>query len=210
MINTFAFIQAVKGQAITDMNEHGILASLTIAQAILESGWGESFLAKEGNNLFGIKKGDTWKGEVLTLPTWEYVNNMRTQIYDEFRKYSSWGESIADHTKLLLQPRYSNLINDTDYKSVCNKIYQDGYATDIKYPSKLINIIETYRLHELDINFKIERLMFEMDIKQLQRWLNANGFTDENGNVLDVDGVEGKHTKNAKEKAKTLLNYILK
>lgn len=210
MANTFAFIQAVKGQAIEEMKQHGILASLTIAQAILESSWGESFLTKEGNNLFGIKKGTKWTGEFLTLPTWEYVNNIRTQIYDDFRKYTSWAESISDHTKLLLTPRYSNLIGVTDYKEVCRLIKEDGYATDINYTQKLINIIENYRLHEIDINYKIERLMMEMDIKQLQRWLNANGFTDENGNVLVVDGVEGKHTIKAKEKAKNLLNYILK
>jgi flagellum-specific peptidoglycan hydrolase FlgJ len=210
MANTIAFIQAVKVQAVKDMYNYGILASLTIAQSILESGWGESVLAKEYNNLFGIKAGDTWKGNNISLPTYEYVNGLRTQIYAKFRVYESWSESISDHTKVLLQPRYSNLINDTDYKSVCNKIYLDGYATDINYSEKLIKLIETYRLHELDIDYKIERLMVEMDIKQLQRWLNSNGFTDENGNTLEVDGVEGKHTRKAIEKAKAVLSYILK
>jgi flagellum-specific peptidoglycan hydrolase FlgJ len=210
MSNTFAFIQAIKGQAIKDMNDYGILSSLTIAQAILESSWGESSLSIKGNNLFGIKAGDNWEGEIITYPTYEYVNGMRTQINANFRKYTSWAESIADHTKLLLQPRYADIINDTDYKSVCNKIYQDGYATDPKYSEKLIAIIENYYLHEYDLKFKVERLMIEMDTKQLQRWLNANGFTDENGNTLEVDGIEGKHTRAAVQKAKAILSYILK
>lgn len=210
MANTFAFIQAVKGQAIKDMKAYGILSSLTIAQAILESAWGESGLTEKANNLFGIKKGSGWKGEFISLPTMEHINGRAVKTEALFRKYDSWAESINDHTKLLLNDRYKPLIGVIDYKDACRIIKECGYATDIGYTNKLIRIIETYRLHEFDISIIIEGLMKEMDVKELQRWLNANGFTDKNGNKLDVDGREGDLTKSAKEKAKTLLNYILK
>jgi hypothetical protein len=97
-----------------------------------------------------------------------------------------------------------------DHSQACNKIYNCGYATDPNYPQKLINIIETYKLHEFDLQYKIERLMIEMDNKELQRWLNLNGFTDKNGNKLEVDGKLGPLTKSAIEKAKSILSFILK
>jgi flagellum-specific peptidoglycan hydrolase FlgJ len=114
MTNKIAFINAVKGQAIRDMQEHGILASLIIAQAILESGWGDSSLTEKANNLFGIKAGSNWSGEKIAMKTTEYVNGERKEITANFRKYNSWSDSIADHTKLLLTSRYEKLIGVTD------------------------------------------------------------------------------------------------
>lgn len=210
MANTMAFIQAIKGQAIKDMNEHGILASLTIAQAILESGWGESKLSIKGNNLFGIKYSASRGGEKIPFPTIEYYNGKKVTIEAYFNSYSSWAESIADHTELLLNKRYSRIIGVTDYKQACKLIYECGYATDPNYSKQLNNIIEQYRLHELDIKYKIERLLIEMDIKVLQRWLNLNGFKGKDGKVLTVDGMMGTNTKFAKESVKTLLTYIMK
>jgi len=210
MTNTFAFIQAIKGQATKDMNKYGILASLTIAQAILESGWGSSGLSKSANNLFGIKAFSSWKGAKVNLPTHEYYHGKRIEINSYFRKYKSWGNSITDHTKLLMTKRYERIIGVTDYKLVCKLIRDCGYATDISYTTKLINIIETYKLYEYDTINKIEKVVNSMDIKVLQRWLNLNGFRDVNGDYLQEDGMIGEKTIYAKEKVKEMLNYIMK
>lgn len=208
MIREVAFINAIKGQAIHDMKKYGILASLTIAQAILESGWGSSLLSIKGNNLFGIKS-TNWHGDSVNMPTKEYINNRWIIVDDFFRKYNSWSESLADHTKLLLNPRYSNLVGERDYKRACDKIQKDGYATDPSYANLLISLIEQYKLYEYDNNVIVEGVL-NMDIKTLQNWLNINGFTDQNGNKLVVDGVIGQKTIYAKEKAKAVLNYVLK
>lgn len=213
MGNTFAFIQAIKGQAVTDMRNHKILASLTIAQSILESGWGESYLSKKCNNLFGIKS-NSWNDNRINLPTTEYVNGVKTNVNAYFRSYKSWSESIADHTRLLLTSRYARIIGVTDYKKVCKLIKDCGYATDISYTNKLISIIETYKLYQYDketnVEIIINRAVDGMNIKTLQTWLNTNGFVDKNGKKLVVDGIQGESTLYAKLAFKNALSYVLK
>jgi flagellum-specific peptidoglycan hydrolase FlgJ len=132
------------------MKSHGILASLTIAQAILESGWGESGLTQKANNLFGIKCGSAWRGDSITLPTQEWDGSKYITVNAAFRKYASWADSIADHTQLLLLPRYKNLVGEKDYKAACQKIREDGYATSPTYTKNLIKLIEQYNLNQYD------------------------------------------------------------
>ncbi len=96
----------------------GVKASLTIAQAILESGWGESKLAKEYNNLFGIKKGDGWNGETISSNG------------SEWRVYDSWLGSIKDHSELLKKPRYVKVIQAKDYKTACEEVRLAGYGSE--------------------------------------------------------------------------------
>jgi flagellum-specific peptidoglycan hydrolase FlgJ len=208
-----AFVNAVKGQAIADMKQYNILASVTIAQAILESGWGESALTKKANNLFGVKAFSDWSGMRINMVTMEEYDGVKQKTDADFRKYNSWEESMLDHTKFLLKPRYANIIGDKDYKSVCTKLEADGYATSSDYAEQLIDIIERYRLFELDVveDYKdIGEVLDNMDIKALQGFLNANGFTDYEGKPLEIDGKEGPRTKAAKAKAKEMLSYILK
>ena len=144
------FIEKIGVMASADMKKTGILASLTIAQAILESGWGRSALAQApNNNLFGIK--GEYNGQYCVFNTREYENGKYVTVQARFRKYPSWAESIADHSALFLKwDRYSNLRGCKDYKLACQYVREDGYATDPSYSSKLINLIETYNLNRFD------------------------------------------------------------
>ncbi|WP_053071443.1 glycoside hydrolase family 73 protein [Clostridium novyi] len=91
------FIQKIKDVAIETQKKYGIFASVTISQAILESGWGTSTLAQQYNNLFGIKALRDWTGETVNLDTKEYTNDGIITVKQPFRIYKSWRESILDH-----------------------------------------------------------------------------------------------------------------
>lgn len=146
------FIGRVGQLAAADMQKSGVLASLTIAQAILESGWGESGLTEKANALFGIKAGTSWKGKVYSATTQECYDGVRfTEITALFRAYDSWEESVADHSALLTgAARYKAVIGERDYKMACIAIRAAGYATDPAYSEKLINLIESYGLNKYD------------------------------------------------------------
>lgn len=148
------FIAKIAPAAVEDMKRTGVPASLTIAQAALESGWGESGLTKKANNLFGIK-GKGPAGSV-NMPTTEYrTDRTPYQIEAAFRAYHNWAESIEDHSKLVLNgtkdkpKRYHGVLN-ADYKTACREIWRGGYATDPKYPQLLIGLIEQYGLMKYD------------------------------------------------------------
>lgn len=97
-----AFIERVGALAAADMQKSGVLASLTIAQAILESGWGKSGLTVKANALFGIKAGTSWKGRVYSTKTQECYDGVNfTTVTALFRAYDSWEESVEDHSALL-------------------------------------------------------------------------------------------------------------
>ena len=141
------FLSRIIPLAKADMKKTKILASLTIAQAILESGWGTSALARKSNNLFGIK------GNGKNYKTFEYINGKRVDIVDSFKVYPDWETSVTDHSGLFLRlSRYQNLIGERDYKKACKKVYEDGYATAPNYTEALIKIIEQYKLYEHDEN----------------------------------------------------------
>ena len=146
------FIGRVGALAAADMEKSGVLASLTIAQAILESGWGKSGLTVKANALFGIKAGTSWKGKVYSAQTKEcYDGATYTTITALFRAYESWAESVADHSALLTgAARYKAVIGERDYKAACRAIKAAGYATDPQYADKLIQIIESYGLTAYD------------------------------------------------------------
>lgn len=130
--------------AVHQMIEFGIPASITMAQAILESASGNSDLARNGNNHFGIKC-HGWKGEKM------YKDDDKKD--DCFRVYKNAEESFKDHSDFLRKyNRYAFLFDykSTDYKSWAKGLKKAGYATNPKYPSLLINIIEELDLNELD------------------------------------------------------------
>lgn len=144
-----AFIEKIGKMAAADMTKTGILASLTIAQAIFESGWGKSGLTVNANNLFGIK--GNYKGASYSCKTQEWDGTKYITITAAFRKYPSWAESVADHSALFLRlDRYANLRGCTDYKKACQYVREDGYATDPNYTEKLIRAIEQYGLTAYD------------------------------------------------------------
>lgn len=143
------FIKKIAPHAQQSMRESGVLASLIIAQAALESGWGESGLTVNANNLFGMK--GEYKGKSYTCSTKEWVNGRYITIRAAFKSYPSWLESLQDHTGLFVRAsRYHNLLGVTDYKLACKLVHEDGYATAPDYADKLIKLIEDYKLMEYD------------------------------------------------------------
>lgn len=146
-----SFLTTIKNDVIMDMKTMKILASLTGAQALIESNKGNSGLAKKANNLFGIKANKSWKGEYIIMSTKEFVNGAYITVDARFRKYPSWKDSINDHSKFLRDnKRYTNLIGVTDYKLACKLIKDDGYATSPTYTKTLTDTIERYKLYEWD------------------------------------------------------------
>jgi flagellar rod assembly protein/muramidase FlgJ len=145
------FINAVVDGARKGYKKYGILPSLTIAQAILESGWGKSHIK---NNLFGMKAGASWAGKVAVRETKEFINGQWITVQAKFRAYDSFNESIEDHAKLLgTASRYKKVVQAADYKDACQTVWQAGYATDPEYPGKLINIIEQNKLYLHDTDY---------------------------------------------------------
>jgi len=146
------FIAKVGAFATADMTKSGILASLTIAQAILESGWGTSALATNANALFGIKADSRWNGRVYNAATKECYDGVNFTTVDAlFRAYDSWEHSLADRSLFLTgSARYAAVIGEADYKAACTAIHTAGYATAPDYAEKLINIIEKYDLTAFD------------------------------------------------------------
>ena len=146
------FIDRVGNLAAADMQKSGVLASLTTAQAILESGWGKSGLAVKGKALFGIKAGGAWRGKVYSAETKECYDGVNyTTIKAAFRAYDDWEESVADHSALLTgNARYKAVVGEKDYKTACKAIKAAGYATAPDYAEQLIKVIECYALTKFD------------------------------------------------------------
>lgn len=143
------FIESVAQGAINGWTKYGVLPSVTVAQAILESGWGQSGLSTSAHNLFGIK--GSYNGQYVTMQTREVYNGQSYYIYDNFRKYANNSESVEDHGNFLYSnSRYANLLGDQSYTSVARKLQADGYATDPSYASSLIKLVEMYNLTQLD------------------------------------------------------------
>lgn len=138
------YVEQWRTTAVQQMIQYKIPASITMAQAILESGSGNSELARKGNNHFGIKCHD-WEGEKMYLD-----DDAKGEC---FRVYTSADESYVDHSDFLkTKKRYANLfaLEQADYKSWAKGLKEAGYATNPKYPELLIGIIEDLKLNELD------------------------------------------------------------
>lgn len=149
-----------------DQRKSGVLASLSLSQFILESGYGKSELAQKANNCFGMKKslsGNTWSGSawdgksVYTKQTKEQnTDGSYVTIKADFRKYSCVEDSIADHSAYLLGAkngsafRYAGLKGCTDYKKAAQIVKDGGYATSLTYVDKLCSIIERWNLTQYD------------------------------------------------------------
>jgi len=145
------FISQIAPAAIDSMKQTGIPASFTIAEAALESGWGNSILALGGYNLFGVKADRTWTGETIDMRTREFLNNTWTMILARWRKYSGWAESIADHAAFLRSnPRYSDAFTASGGVEFAQRVAAAGYATDPVYAEKLKAIILAHGLDHFD------------------------------------------------------------
>ena len=148
------FIKQVAPEAQAMQNSYHVCASVTIAQAILESQWGTSQLASQYHNLFGIKGTDLSNSKVLT--TKEYINGRWIVTKGRFRVYDSWSDSIKDHTKLMLngtntnKENYQSVVKAKNYREAAHALQDSGYATDPDYAKKLISVIQTYKLYNYD------------------------------------------------------------
>lgn len=157
LISREEYIRLYKDEAIKGMLESGVPASITLAQGILESGDGNSPLARYANNHFGIKCHSGWDG-----PSFIQDDDAKNEC---FRKYPTVYESYKDHAEFLKnRSRYAFLFEykTTDYKKWAHGLKQAGYATNPKYPDLLIRIIEENNLHDYD---KVNK-MPELAIKE--------------------------------------------
>lgn len=137
------YIDRWKVTALKNMFEHGIPASITLAQGILESGDGNSLLTKKANNHFGIKC-HGWDG-----PGYYMDDDKKDEC---FRVYKKAEDSFEDHSQFLLKKRYASLftLKPTDYKAWAKGLKKAGYATNPEYAKRLIKIIEDNKLYKYD------------------------------------------------------------
>lgn len=133
--------------------DYGVRPSVLIAQAALESNWGESELSQQSNNYFGIKgksSGEQYATKEFTQDKWQNVQA-------SFRTYDSISDSVNDYAKLIKNGTswnanlYSSVITAKHYEDAAFALQKAGYATDPNYANKLIQIIEQYALYELDV-----------------------------------------------------------
>lgn len=178
--NVTEYIKSFKETAKTNMKEYGIPASIILAQGILESGSGNGTLSKKANNHFGIKCHTDWKGDK--------VYHDDDEKGECFRKYSQASESYRDHALFLTsRKRYNFLfeLDKSDYKAWANGLKQAGYATDPKYPSKLISIIERYNLSDYDEEVLGSKAISKKEEKKEEKTeTSSNEYTVVQGDTL--------------------------
>ena len=162
-----SYIRKYRDIAVHEMKHYHIPASITLAQGLLESGAGQSRLARKSNNHFGIKCGNDWHGRRV-----HHDDDARNEC---FRAYKHPRDSYRDHSKFLAsRSRYASLfkLKITDYKGWARGLKRAGYATDPRYATRLIDIIELYGLNRYDTKGGLKRAKQFPDPHQV---LKANG-----------------------------------
>ena len=150
----YNFIRTIAPYAQESQKKYNVLASLTLAQAALESDFGQSGLAAKYYNIFGIKA----YGNVptVTLETKEFENNQWITVKAQFRVYDSWKDSVEGHAYLFTKgttwnpQQYASVLAAKNYKEAARAVQTSGYATDPAYTEKLIQMIESYGLDQYD------------------------------------------------------------
>lgn len=138
-----AFIPKILAKSVQSGAQYGIFPSIKLSQAALESKWGQSGLATKGKNLFGIKAGSSWKGATINMRTGEQrENGSKYMTAADFRKYSSWDESIDDHSKLLATKHYDPVRHSKNYVEAAKQLKKCNYATALDYADSLISTIK--------------------------------------------------------------------
>lgn len=149
-----AFIREIGPIAKEVDREFDLLPSITIAQACLESDYGQSSLSQKYNNLFGVKGNNPNTSAVLT--TKEYVKGKWVVVKARFQIYDSYEASIRAHARLFQKgttwnkQQYQHVLTAKNYRKQAHALVQDGYATDPNYAGKLIKLIEQYHLDRFD------------------------------------------------------------
>lgn len=145
------FISLIGVAAKASAKLSSVPASFTVAQAALESAWGESLLARQGKNLFGVKADPSWKGEVLTINTREFLRGTWVTVPARWRKYADWQVCMDDHAAFLHQNRrYAPCFQCATGDAFARAVAKAGYATDPDYAGKVVSIITQHQLAELD------------------------------------------------------------
>lgn len=148
------FLGVIGQYAMDEYATSDVLPSIVTAQAALESDYGASDLSKDYNNLFGYKASPGERS--VRMPTKEFQDGEWQTIEDDFKVYRSWRQSVKDHGWLMQHgvswdhDLYQNVIAASDYETAAYALVNAGYATDPGYAEKLIHIIETYQLDQLD------------------------------------------------------------
>ncbi|AOA01287.1 MULTISPECIES: glycoside hydrolase family 73 protein [Carnobacterium] len=149
-----AFIDKISAYAKVLQSEYGVLPSISIAQAILESNWGNSELSEKYNNFYGIKGSE--EANTVLMNTKEFVDEEWIEINGRFRIYESWQDSMNAHTKLFVEgttwnpQQYAAVLAADNYRDAAFALQASGYATDPTYPEKLIELIQQYKLDQFD------------------------------------------------------------
>lgn len=144
-----AFLDKIVPLAQLEAKRSGILASLTIAQAIVESDWGRSILATKGFNFFGIK-GD-YLGKYIVKNTGEFRNGAAVREDAAFRAYPDIETGFQDHSNFLRRAHYKKIWYQHDYQQACFDVWDAGYATAPDYVSTLLKRIDDYKLTQYDV-----------------------------------------------------------
>lgn len=148
------FIDKVAPEAVKLKATYQVLPSITIAQAILESDWGQSQLTAKYNNLFGVKGDRTENTKEMT--TQEYLNGEWKTVTARFRVYASYRDSLLEHAQLFHKGttwnanQYQHFLAAKNYQEAAKALETDGYATDPGYAEKLIELIQQYHLDDYD------------------------------------------------------------
>lgn len=184
------FIQKIAGYVKKYAAAYEIkVCSPIIAQAILESGWGESRLAKDYHNYFGLKCGTKWQGKSVNLATWEeYEAGTATVISDYFRVFDNMEEGVKGYFELLQLPRYQNLKGITEPRRYLETIWADGYATSSVYVQKNMELIEQYQLMKYDENASGRSAQDVLNV--MRSWI---GYSEANGKFRQIIDLYNSH-----------------
>ena len=166
-----AYIERFKRIAIDEMQRSGVPASIKLAQGILESNSGKSYLARTAKNHFGIKCGSNWKGDAVYREDDDYDDRGRL-TKSCFRRYHNADASYVAHSEFLRDPnksfRYGFLfrLEPTDYKGWARGLRKAGYATNPRYPELLITLIERHGLDRYDRPVRLEPVDIELPVEE--------------------------------------------
>lgn len=183
------FIKKVAGYVQKYAAAYGIAVhSPIIAQAILESGWGESRLAAVYHNYFGLKCGTRWTGKSVNLKTMEeYTPGTLTQIKDNFRVYGSMEEGVKGYFDFIQLERYQNLKGITDPAAYLETIKADGYATSSRYVENTMRIVSQYDLQQYDVKGEMGMAKTaSAALAQAREWIGRNEADGTHKGIIDV------------------------
>ena len=194
------FMDSIAKYARKYAPQYGIcIVSPAITQAILESGWGQSKLAAQYHNYFGLKCGTKWTGKSVNMATKEeYKPGVLTDIRDNFRVFDSMEDGVKGYFEFIQLERYHNLRGITDPKKYFETIIKDGYATSSTYVENCMALLDQYKLTQYD---KEETKMgfYRNDVVNLvNSWEGRNEADGTHKYIIDIYNSHLPHPRNTK------------